>query len=102
MTIVKSEKVIKRNIINYIDRNGGEYSLWYVSISENPDHRLFIGHNVDMKNDKWIYEIASNFEIARRIEDYFVKTLGTDCAKCGGDLDARVIYAYKKNPHTTP
>ena len=55
-----------------------------------------------MKNDKWIYEIVSNFEAANRIEDYFVNTLGINSVTDEGDKDARVIYVYKKSRQTNP
>ena len=97
----KSESEIKKEIKEFIERNNGGYSSWYVGISENPRERLFDDHNVDEKNG-WIYREASNSEIARRIEKYFIDELGTDGGAGGGDVDAKYVYAYSKKADTNP
>jgi len=97
-----TQSQIQKEIKDYIDQVGGAYSSWYVGISENPRERLFNDHGVIEKTDRWIFRTASSSQIARSIEAYFVDTLGTDGGKGGGDEDARSVYAYKKNSHTTP
>ena len=59
-------------------------------------------NDVDEKEDLWIYREAANSEIAREIEEYFIDVLGTDGGEGGGDEDARYVYAYRKNNHTSP
>ena len=93
--MAKTEDEIKSEIKSFIDDCGGPYSTWYVGISENPEDRLFNGHKVDKNNDKWIIEEASSSDAARRIEKYFVYTLGTAGGPGGGDEDAIYVYAYK-------
>ncbi len=105
--MAKSEGQIKREIKDYIDERRSPYpSLrtrsWYVGISEDPEGRLFNDHGVDKESDPWIYRTAKTSAAARRIERYFVETLGTDGGPGGGDLDTRAVYAYKKQAHTDP
>jgi len=97
-----TEFEIKDDIKNYMDKNGGYYSSWYVGISEEPRNRLFNGHNVEENSDAWIYRQATSSIVARRVEKYFCTIVGTDGGLGGGDEDARYVYAYKKNSHTRP
>lgn len=97
-----SEEDLKKQINDFITHHGGSYSSWYVGISENPRRRLFQEHNVDENKDTWIFRQANSHHIARNVERYFVQNLGTDGGTGGGDEDADVVYAYKKNMHTNP
>lgn len=96
--MAKSEEEIKSDIKNFISKNGGSYSDWYVGITEDPKRRL----EQHGAKDAWIYRQAASDEVARRIEKYFVEVLGTDGAPGGGDEDAVYVYAYKKKSHTNP
>ena len=98
----KSKKEIIDHINMHIKRCGGNYGNWYVGISKDARERLLIGHNVSEKKDSWIYRKTSSSEIAREIEDYFVKMLGTDGGTGGGDDTTDMVYAYKKGTHTNP
>jgi hypothetical protein len=100
--MTKSEMELRNEIKNFIDENGGSYKSWYVGISSDPAKRLFNEHNVDEKNDVWIYDFAFSADVARKIEDYFVNYLGTDGGTGGGDEYSKGIYAYKKNSRTNP
>jgi hypothetical protein len=102
MSTVATQQDIISDIKAHIQKGGGRYRDWYVGITENPRHRLFNDHGVHEKGDWWIYRQASSAAAARRIEDYFVNTLGTDGGLGGGDEDAVYVYAYKKNSHTRP
>ena len=97
-----SEEEIKNQIKAYIDSAGGDYSKWYVGITNNPQRRLFDEHNVMMNNSRWVRRTASSHEVARRIEAYFIDELGLDGGTGGGDEDSTVVYAYKKTPTTKP
>ena len=100
--MVKSEQQIKTDIQAYINQRGGAYGVWYVGISKSAQDRLLNGHSVDEKNDQWIYRTANSSAAARNVEDYFVKTLGTDGSGGGGDENSDMVYAYKKNGRTNP
>lgn len=100
--MAKSEEEIRSEVQKFISRHKGRYSSWYVGISEDPRRRLFDEHKVRREVGPWIYKWASSSNVARRIEDYFVNTLGTDGAPGGGGVDARAVYAYKKKPYTNP
>lgn len=71
-------------------------------MSKDPRDRLFNGHGVKEKGYGWIYCQAFSSDAARRVEDYFVNTLGTDGDVGGGDKDADYVYAYKKRSYTNP
>jgi len=100
--MAKSKEVIIKEIKGHIEKSGYPYSSWYVGISEDAKRRLFTDHNVQEKNAWWIYREASSNQVAREIEEYFVKTLRTDGGLGGGGEDADMVYAYKKGPNTNP
>ncbi len=97
----EEEKIISE-IKNFISKWGGSYPNWYVGIAEDPRERLFNGHNVNDKNDGWIFRETSSDKTARNIEDYFINSLKTDGQPGGGDENTKFVYAYKKTPHTKP
>lgn len=98
----KSKEEIMREIKEYIERCGGGYSEWYVGISKDARKRLFVDHNVNEKEDYSISIPVGSTQVARIVEHYFVSFLGTDGGPGGGDEDADMVYAYKKQPHTDP
>jgi hypothetical protein len=100
--MAKTESDIIEYIKNYIEAYGGEYSLWYVGIAENPRERLIKAHRVDIDNDLWIFSTAQSADAARSIEQYFIEILGTDGARGRVDDNTQSVYAYKKSPHTDP
>lgn len=99
--MVRSKEQIKQDIIDFICQEGGAYSDWYVGISEDPERRLFIEHNVRKENG-YIARLAYSSEVARQVEDYFVNIIGTDGETGGGGVDANGVYAYKKRFYTDP
>ncbi len=98
--MAKLKETIKSEIKEYIENCGGNYSSWYVGIATSPKNRLFEDHNVDEKNDRWIYVLANSSDIAREIEKYFIEKLGTDGGTGGGDDSSKYVYAYKKTSST--
>ncbi|NQT81050.1 MAG: hypothetical protein HQ555_11755 [Candidatus Aminicenantes bacterium] len=98
----KGRQEIIDDIKEHIDKSRFPYSSWYVGISKDARDRLFNGHKVNEKDAWWIYRQASSTQTAREIEDYFVNTLGTDGGPGGGDEDADMVYAYKKESYTEP
>jgi hypothetical protein len=86
---------VAQEVIGYIQRCGGSYSGWYVGIACQPRQRLFSDHNVDEKNDAWIYRQCENSAMARALENYFVNTLGTKGGCGGGDDATDCLYAYR-------
>ena len=98
----KGKQEIIDDIKRHIDKSGSPYSSWYVGISKDARDRLFSGHKVKEKDGWWIHKQASSTQIAREIEDYFVNTLGTNGGPGGGDEDADMVYAYKKENYTDP
>jgi len=100
--MTKSKEEIINDIKAHIKKSEYSYSSWYVGISKDARDRLFSGHKVKEKDGWWIHKQASSTQIAREIEDYFVNTLNTDGGPGGGDEDADMVYAYKKENYTDP
>ncbi len=90
-----SEAELKLDIKAYMDKNGGAYGEWYAGIAADPKQRLFTEHGVHENGDAWIYDWAPDSDTARRVEQYFIKTLGTDGGSGGGDSTTKSVYAYK-------
>lgn len=100
--MAKSQQEITAEIKAHIQNEGSGYKAWYVGISRDARKRLFNDHNVTENNSWWIYREAYSEADARNIENYFVKSLGTDGGTGGGDQLSRYVYAYKKTSTTNP
>lgn len=96
-----SEQQILNEIIQYIHKEGYNYSSWYVGIASDPKDRLFNEHNVD-ENSWWIYRQAESSQSARNVEELIIKTYHTDGGTGGGDHSTKYVYAYKKTSTTNP
>lgn len=81
-------------IVVHIQRNGGQYSSWYVGISKDPNDRLLNGHNASSQRNAARYWDAGTADAARTVERLF---LGQGCRGGwgGGDDSARYVYVYK-------
>jgi len=89
--MVKNKQEIISDIKNYI---GSDFSNWYIGIATNPRQRLFIDHNVNEDNGRWIYREAQSSNDARDIEIYLIDKLGTKGDSGGGDNTTKFVYAY--------
>jgi hypothetical protein len=98
-TAVKSLNQIAQEIDDYINKSGGGYSSWYVGIASDPRIRLFNDHNVDEKNDYWIYRACGSDTSARKVEEYFINK-GCKGGTGGGDYTTQSVYAYKIGRNT--
>ena len=100
--MAKSKDEIIQYIYEYINEKGGSYNTWYVGTCHDAYDKLFFGHKVKQKGNAWFYIRAMSPKVAGEIEDYFVKTIGTD----GGGIDqgksADIVYTYKKVTYTDP
>ena len=92
---MKSQAIIDA-IIAYREKNGeGQYG-WYAGITNNPRRRLFSmsEHNVDEKDDVWIYRQASSEQQARDTEAALHEGGWFRGAGGGGD-NPTFVYAYR-------
>ncbi len=93
-------ETIVNDINNHLTKSGRRYySDFYVGITNNADRRLFIEHNVSKENAWWIYRTAPNSEIARRVENHFIKK-GMRGGNGGGDNTSNIVYCYAVGPTT--
>lgn len=89
-----TKQQIVQEFVNYVQKQGGAYSTWYVGVAADSKKRMFNDHNVNEKQDSWIYHPCSSSEEARDIEDYFIRQ-GMKGGSGGGDDDTTYVYAYK-------
>jgi hypothetical protein len=84
---------IETEIDGCINKCGKGYREWYVGIADNPDQRLFVGHNVSETSGAWIYRDAGSLSMAKVIEAIFHKK------GCKGGTGAagspHYVYAYR-------
>ena len=89
-TVINSVRSIIEEINTYI---GGRYSSYYVGITDDPERRLFVEHNVPQNGD-WVYKQSDSDESARAVENHFLD-LGCQGGPRGGSDDSTYVYAYK-------
>jgi len=97
--IMDYKTVIKR-IESYMSKFEGDYSNWYVGITNDLDEELFEKHKVDEKGI-WISFGADTEEVAYKVQKYFLDKK-TDGIIRDLQMDSRIVYAYKKNSKTNP
>ena len=90
-------------IKNFIIKNtsGTDYKSWYVGIARDPEHRLFVGHNVNKEFGVWIYTKCYSDTSAREVEQALIKNLKTKGGPGGGDDSSVFVYAYGIKSYTT-
>jgi len=81
--------------IEYVSQNGGNGSEWYVGITNTPEERVFVEHNVDRSTGAYIYDNTFNEKNARTVEQYLIGKLKTKGGGGGGDETSTWVYAYK-------
>ena len=101
--MVYSVQQIKYEILAYMKEFGGDFSEYYVGISNDPENALFKSHQVDRGKDPWLYKQALTHQAARTAQDYFLSRLKSDGeAIVGGNEDWDCVYVYKKSQRTAP
>jgi len=101
--MVYSVQQIKYEILAYIKEFGGDFSDYYVGVSDDPKKTLFTVHNVNRKKDPWLYKQALTLQAAKTAQNYFINRLKVDGAQ-QSDLneDTDCVYVYKKSRQTKP
>jgi len=97
--IMDYNTVIKR-METYMSKFEGDYSDWFVGITNDLDEGLFQKHKVE-ETGSWISFGADTDEIAKKIEKYFLNKK-TDGNPIDLEENTRIVYVYKKNSNTTP
>ena len=69
------------------------YSDFYVGITNDARRRLFDEHHVDKDHQWWIFSAADNEDIARQVEQHYLKS-GMRGSFGGGKGDGSAIYVY--------
>ncbi|HCV43623.1 MAG TPA: hypothetical protein DGH68_09075 [Bacteroidetes bacterium] len=100
--MAKTKQEIITEIKSYISTRGGEFSSWFVGVTNDATARLLHQHKVDQRKDSWVFRTADSAATAKEIEDYFVKVLGAEGGASTGTETADKVYAYKKSERTIP
>lgn len=69
------------------------YSDFYVGITNDARRCLFDEHHVDKDHQWWIFSAADNEDIARQVEQHYLKS-GMRGSFGGGKGDGSAIYVY--------
>jgi hypothetical protein len=93
-TIGEADMAAAQDIVDYIGKQGGTYSQWYVGVAADGAQRLFNDHHVDRNKDAWIYSPCATSSEARAVEQHFLK-LGMKGGPGGGDSSTKIVYAYR-------
>lgn len=99
--MVSKKHEIISHFTTFMQNYGKTYQEWCVGISNDAFDRLFNHHGVKKDIDFWIHETAISEQVAKEVEEHFVKKLGTDKGS-DGKACAKTVYAYKIAPHTRP
>jgi hypothetical protein len=95
----KMQQTIK-DFQEFISKNGGVYTQWYVGVAADPEKRLFNDHNVNKSSDSWIYSKHLGTDAAARYVEEVFLSKGCKGAPGGGDRTSCYAYIYKINGHT--
>lgn len=98
---------IFQEICDYIKANGGDFRRWHVGLTAIDTRSIVARFHCIKKGDLWIDKMAVSAQeaatVLRRLKlkgagsgVKMRKTLGS------GNSRARLVYAYKKEPHTNP
>jgi hypothetical protein len=99
--MAKSSEIIVREILEFMQLEGGHAKMWCVGVTDDAQEKLFDEHQVHYQNDAWIYRTASSEIEAQRVEEYF-REYGLDGGRGVKHLGSRMVYAYRKSINTEP
>lgn len=98
--MAKDFQTIKSDIEAHLSKSGRRYySDFYIGITDNVERRMFKEHNVPREKTWWIYRTATNSDIAREVENYFLKK-GMRGDNGGGNDKSNIVYCYAVSPTT--
>lgn len=95
----KSRSDIIGDIEDYIAKNGGNFSEWFVGCTGAPKAMLFTQHKVKQSGDAWVTRLAKDELDAHDVTEYFCstrRTRGRPHEKKDTDL---YVYAFKIKSH---
>jgi hypothetical protein len=96
----KPSATIIGEIEDHITANGGEYSEWYVGVTDSPKHALYRVHGLRPSGDACISRRAQDDLRALAVAEYFHTVLRTRGTRSKTSLDHVFVYAYRIKPHT--
>ncbi len=97
--MAKYSEDLLEEIVKFVNEHGANYREWYVGISKEPEKDLFKKHNVQKNGDLWMYDLATDLNNAKQVEEKLVM-MGFDGASMPSDSKAVGVYIYKKRGHT--
>ncbi|HTK04674.1 MAG TPA: hypothetical protein VL500_03760 [Candidatus Eisenbacteria bacterium] len=81
-------------VIEHVDRCGGDYQDWYVSMAPDPDYIMFTYHLVDPQG-QYVYLRMNTYHEARFLVEHLVNVYRMKTGPVFGGADALYVYAFK-------
>ncbi|MCI0497158.1 MAG: hypothetical protein L0Z54_02555 [Thermoplasmata archaeon] len=92
------ERPFKQRVSIYIGHHGGEWSEWYVGMSDDPRRALFVEHNVNRRKGEYRHFTALDPALARKIKSYYMRKGMSNGVQAPDDC--RVLYFYRMTEDT--
>jgi len=97
----KSSEIILMEMLEFMQKEGGQTKTWYVGITNDPRRQLFDEHQVHYQHDAWIYRTAASERESQHIQTFFLE-YGLNEVTGDRGSDRRMVYAYRKSISTSP
>ncbi len=94
----EARDTVYNKIVRHINRNGGTFSQWYCGITNNPDHTLFVRHNV-ARNSAYFHKECFTEGSSRDTERRLLAR-GCDGGGGGGGIRSVHVYVYRITQNT--
>jgi hypothetical protein len=100
MSELKDYITIEKEIDECLEKTAMKfYSDFYIGITDNIEHCLFTKHHVSKDTSWWIYRTAIDDDIARSVENHYLK-LGMRGDDKDGNDKGNIVYCYAVSSNT--
>jgi PAS domain S-box-containing protein len=97
----KSSEIVLMEMLEFIQKEGGQPNTWCVGVTNDPRRQLFDEHQVQYQHDAWIYRTAASDREAQHIQAFFLE-YGLNEGRGVLQSGSRMVYAYRKSINTNP
>ena len=82
-------------LIDLIDRCGGDFTDWFVGMTNDPEYMLFGYHLVDKRDGQYFYCRMTTYHDAAFMVEHLLNVYRVRTGPVFGGADALYVYAYK-------
>lgn len=97
---ILSVQQLKFQVIAHVKAYGGDFTRWYVGVTDDPERALFDEHGVDREHGVWVFRQAMSFRAVENAQTFFIRALGMDGKPYPADrptAEVDCLYAYLKD-----